>query len=67
MIVFLGLFKTFIESRDGSSSQLNSFSNSRCDGFDCEDVSKNKGYRISPCQKKAKVVTKLSLKACHKN
>ena len=39
MIVFLGLFKTFIESRDGSSSQLNSFSNSRCDGID-EDVSK---------------------------
>ena len=38
MIVFLGLFKTFIESRDGSSSQLNSFSNSRCDGID-EDVS----------------------------
>ena len=60
MIVFLGLFKTFIESRDGSSSQLNSFSNSRCDGFD-EEVSKNREI------KKRKVVTKLSLKACHKN
>lgn len=60
MIVFLGLFKTFIESRDGSSSQLNSFSNSRCDGID-EGVSKT-GHT-----KKGKVVTKLSLKACHKN
>jgi len=56
MIVFLGLFKTFIESRDGSSSQLNSFSNSRYDGFD-EDVS----------NKTETGRHKLSLKACHKN
>ena len=61
MIVFLGLFKTFIESRDGSSSQLNSFSNSRCDGIDYSMCQK------LVIQKKARFVTKLSLKACHKN